>query len=112
MVAPAPYICSRIFADVKPGAIGYDGARQAAFARHPVEAPMTHYSQADLDLATRHLAEGEVRIARQQALIVGMRARNLPTAIAEKLLAEFRYTLSLQREHHAAIADALERAGG
>lgn len=112
MVAPAPYICSRIFADVKPGAIGYDGARQAAFARHPVEAPMTHYSQADLDLAIRHVAEGEVRIARQQALIVDMRARNQPTAIAEKLLAEFRYTLSLQREHHAAIADALERAGG
>jgi len=48
-----------------------------------------------------------VHIARQQALLAGLRLRNQPTGIAERLLAEFRHTLALQSEHRDAIARAI-----
>jgi len=34
---------------------------------------MTHYTLADLDMADRHIAEGEGHIARQEVLMMGLR---------------------------------------
>ena len=52
-----------------------------------------------LELANRHVAGGEARIARQIAVIDRLREQGLPTNVAETLLARFENTLALMREH-------------
>ena len=72
---------------------------------------MTHYTRADVDMADRHIAEGEQHIARQEALLSRLRMQSLPTEEAEKLLAILNSTMVGHRTHRAAIIEALEAAG-
>ena len=72
---------------------------------------MTHYTRADLDMADRHIAEGEGHIGRQEALLTEMRARGYPVDSAETLLALFNSTQVSHITHRAAIARALEDEG-
>lgn len=69
---------------------------------------MTHYTQADLEMADRHIAEGECHIVQQEALITRLRMHALSTEEAEKLLALFNSTQTGHRAHRVAIAAALE----
>ena len=59
------------------------------------------YTPADIDMADRHIAQGERHINQQQDLLARLRAHNLPTDQAEDLLEEFRATLLQHREHRA-----------
>ena len=68
---------------------------------------MTHYTQADLDMANRHIAEGELRIVRQERLMTRLRMQSLPTKTAEDLLETFYMALAECRVRRAAIIDAL-----
>ena len=69
---------------------------------------MTHYTFADLDMADRHLAEGEELIARQERLLTSMRLRQQPTEVAESLLISLNRAQAEHRAHRAAIAAALD----
>jgi len=72
---------------------------------------MTHYTRADLDMADRHIEEGERHIVNQEILITKLRFQDLPVEEAEALLAILNST---QVEHHAhrhAIAEALKANG-
>jgi hypothetical protein len=68
---------------------------------------MTSYRQSDLDMAERHIAEGEEHIVLQEELLTGLRTKGLPTAEAEKLLALLNDTQVEHRKHREAIAAAL-----
>lgn len=68
---------------------------------------MTHYTQADLAMAERHIAQGELHIVRQEELLTGLQARRHSTAAAEALLAMFNATLVEHRSHRDAIAVAI-----
>lgn len=68
---------------------------------------MTHYTQADVEMADRHIAEGEQHILRQEELITRLRMQSLQTGEAEKLLAVFNSTMAEHRAHRAAIKEAL-----
>ena len=70
---------------------------------------MTHYTHADLEMADRHIAEGEQHIVRQEELLTGLLARGQPIDAAEALLALFNSNLVEHRAHRNAIAEALER---
>ena len=72
---------------------------------------MTHYTQADVDMADRHIAEGEQHIVRQDELLSRLRMQCLPTEEAEKLLAILNSTMVGHRTHRAAIIEALKAAG-
>ena len=72
---------------------------------------MTHYTRADLDMADRHIAQGEGHILRQEALLTGMRSRGQSVDSAETLLALFNSTQISHITHRAAIARALEAEG-
>jgi hypothetical protein len=47
------------------------------------------HTQADLDLAARHVREGEERLVRQELLLTRLRAAGHPTALAESILANY-----------------------
>lgn len=53
----------------------------------------------DLDLANRHVAQGEERVAQQVALIDRLKEQGLPANEAETLRVRFENTLALLREH-------------
>jgi len=59
---------------------------------------MTHYTRADLEMADRHIEEGERHIVNQEILITKLRLQDLPVEEAEALLAILNST---QVEHHA-----------
>lgn len=66
-------------------------------AAHPLH-------ETDLEMALRHVVEGELRVARQRALV----ARLAPSggeiaALAEALLADFQATLEAHRAHLARL---------
>ena len=69
---------------------------------------MTHYTRADLDMADRHIAEGECHIAQQEGIVTRLRALSLPAESAEKLLGLYNSIMVEHRIHRAAIADALD----
>jgi hypothetical protein len=69
---------------------------------------MTHYTQADLTMADRHIVEGEAHILRQEELVSALRLRQRPTEEAETLLRLFYDTQAEHLTHRAAIARALE----
>ena len=71
---------------------------------------MTHYTLADLEMADRHIAEGQGHVVRQEVLLTGLRTRGEPAASAEALLAVFNATVIEYRVHRAAIAQALQEA--
>ena len=72
---------------------------------------VTHYTAADLEMADRHIAEGELHIARQEELLTILRSKGLPTQEAEQLLRLFNETQSEHHTHRAAIAAALDDGG-
>jgi hypothetical protein len=51
-----------------------------------------------LEIAQRHVADSEVRVAHQSALVSGLAQQGRNTAQAEILLAAFKETLRLMRE--------------
>ena len=68
---------------------------------------MTSYTRADLDMADRHIAEGEVHILRQEALITRLRDKGAPTEAAENLLRVLNEMQAQHWEHRDAIEKAL-----
>ena len=60
-----------------------------------------------LELARRHLVEGEARVARQLALISELKAAGHPTGLARELLGSLIETLRQMRAHR----DYLEARG-
>lgn len=65
------------------------------------------YTQADLDMANRHIAEAERHIVRQEEIITDLGAKSADTNLAEELLAEFQATLRMHREDRDLIAREL-----
>ena len=72
---------------------------------------MTHYTQADVDMADRHIAEGERHIVQQEELVTRLRMQALPTEEAENLLDLFNSTMVEHHAHRAAILEALNASG-
>ena len=62
------------------------------------------YTQADLDMANRHVADAERHVIRQEEIISGLRMKNADTALAEELLAEFNATLRVHRHDRDRMA--------
>jgi hypothetical protein len=63
-------------------------------------------SESELEMAERHVAQGERHIAFQEALIVHLRELGSSTVLAEELLSEFRTSLTSHRAHRDRIAAA------
>lgn len=68
------------------------------------------YSWAQLDMANRHVAEGERHVVMQEKLISMLRLKGQPTDAAVALLFEFNETLLLHRRHRDEIEAALRAA--
>ncbi|MBB4570937.1 hypothetical protein [Rhizobium leucaenae] len=66
------------------------------------------YTQTDLDMAERHIAEGEQHISDQEMIITKLRIRHLDTEVAEEVLAAFNEMLQVHRHHRDVIAAGLE----
>lgn len=58
-----------------------------------------------LEMARRHVREGEAHVAGQRAIVARLGAHGLPTGDAEALLAEFESTL---RDHQTSLMRMLE----
>jgi hypothetical protein len=69
------------------------------------------YTQADLDMANRHIAEGENHIVDQERVVNRLVAVGVSTEAAESLLSEFNHTLKKHREHRDRVAEGLQLAG-
>jgi hypothetical protein len=54
-----------------------------------------------IEMARRHVREGEAHVAKQHALIARLRDHALPTDVAEQLLAAFEAGLA---DHRASVA--------
>lgn len=67
---------------------------------------MAEAEDAELAMARRHVAEGEVRIEAQKDLIGRLEDAGQPTELAEQLLASLEATMAQMRAHR----DYLERA--
>ena len=65
------------------------------------------YTQADLDMANRHIAEAERHILRQEEIITGLRTQGADSVLAEELLAEFQAALRMHRDDRDMIAAQL-----
>ena len=65
------------------------------------------YSQADIDLADSHVAQGERHVVQQEELIGRLRSSGLPTEAAEELLVLFRTTLNQHRTHRDYMLDSM-----
>lgn len=61
-----------------------------------------------LEMARRHVIEGEARVASQRARVAELAGQGLDTTQAEEILATFKATLRLMRED---LADRLKEAG-
>ena len=72
---------------------------------------MTRYTQADVEMADRHIAEGECHIARQEELVSRLGIQGHSTREAEKLLALLNSTQVEHHVHRAAIVAALQPDG-
>jgi len=72
---------------------------------------MTHYTRADLDMADRHIAEGEAHILRQEKIVTRLHSNGAPTGEAENLLRLLNETQAEHRRHRRAIVEALEGTG-
>ena len=67
------------------------------------------YTQQDLDMAVRHVDEGERHVVQQERILSELRLRGQPTDMAENLLGEFRQTLEQHKEHRDYIEASLGR---
>lgn len=66
-------------------------------AAHPLR-------ETDLEMALRHVVEGERRVVRQRALAARLaRSGGETAALAEALLADFQATLEVHRAHLARL---------
>lgn len=63
------------------------------------------HDRGHLEMARRHLVEGEARVARQRAIVDNLKARGHSTQLALALLASLQETLRQMRAHR----DYLER---
>ena len=68
---------------------------------------MDHY-EPHLEMAQRHVEEGEARVAKQTALVAELEDKGLETAQAEALLATMKESLALA---YVGLARERERAG-
>lgn len=77
---------------------------------------MTHYTEADLAMASRHIAQGEEHVARQERLVTTLRGKGHPIDAAVELLGNLNAALIEHRTHRDAIlvalADAAPEHGG
>jgi|ERR1700722_1034376 hypothetical protein len=56
-----------------------------------------------LQMARRHVRDGEAHVARQREILAKLQADHLPTEMAQKLLVGFEETLQLHKSHLAQI---------
>jgi hypothetical protein len=75
-----------------------------------VDGPLKTPAETDLEMASRHVAEGVARCARQALLVERMAERGYDTIEAKKLLTNFEQTLELMREHQDRLLDDIERS--
>jgi hypothetical protein len=61
--------------------------------------------ETELEMAVRHVAEQEKRIARQEVLIERLRKAGVPLDDAFGLLGSMRYLLKTMRAHVAGLSD-------
>jgi hypothetical protein len=73
---------------------------------------MTQYTQDDVEMADRQIAEAECHIVQQEALITHLRMQDHSTQDADEMLKVFNSTLVEHRNHRAAIIEALETEAG
>ena len=71
---------------------------------------MTHFTLADLEMADRHVAQGEQHIARQEMLLTSLRLKGFQTVDATALLKLLNEAQAEHRAHRDAIATALDRS--
>lgn len=71
---------------------------------------MTSYTREDLELAERHVMEGEIRVAEQERLVSELRLQGHSTDDAVELATELAETLTLFKAHRDAVAKALDEA--
>ena len=65
------------------------------------------YTQDDLAMARRHVAEGEERVLRQRQLVGRLEERGEPTGAGLDLLEEFEATLEQMRVHLAVMEEEI-----
>ena len=65
------------------------------------------YTHADLDMTSRHVAEGARCVALLEQNIVDARAIGLSTDLAESALARMRVTMALMIDHQRSIAASI-----
>jgi len=65
------------------------------------------YTDADLDLVNRHVAEGARCVAQLEQSIAHAKALGLPTDLVESALARMRVTMALLIDHQKLIATSL-----
>jgi hypothetical protein len=64
---------------------------------------MTHYTQSDVDIADRHIAQGERHIVQQEALLTRLRMQEHPTEEAERFLALLNLAMVEHLAHRSAM---------
>lgn len=69
---------------------------------------MTHYTLTDLEMADRHIAQGEQHIARQEMLLTSLQLKGCPLEDAAALLRLLTESQVEHRAHRDAIAAALD----
>ena len=69
------------------------------------------YTAADLEMADRHIAQGERHVIQQEKLVLRLRSHGLPTDDAEMLLEEFRALLLEHRSHRELMLHDLGGSG-
>ena len=75
-----------------------ESARHGA-GRLPGEAGPMAFEESDLEMARRHVADGERHVRDQHRIIAHLTELEADTGMAEQLLAEFEATLSEHRAH-------------
>ncbi len=84
--------------------------------RPPTEAAFVlqgrmRHTEADRELAARHVAEGDARVVQLRDRIADRRSRRFPTELADKALATMLTTLGHMRDHLVAIELDLDGPG-
>lgn len=59
--------------------------------------------ETDLEMAQRHVRQGEKRVARQQEIIADIIARNQPTDVADAFLVNLESSLDTHHRHLARL---------
>ena len=65
------------------------------------------YTDADLDLVSRHVVDGARYVAQLEQSIAHAKTVGLPTDLAESALARMRVTMALMLDHHRSVAVSL-----